>query len=102
MTTVRDIYNFIDSVIPFSTQESWDNSGFLAGDPDMGVHRIITALDITNKVIDEAFYENAELIVSHHPIIFTPIKSVMANSPVGRMINADIEGNFCHMHPYPL
>ena len=96
MTTVRDIYNFIDSVIPFSTQESWDNSGFLAGDPDMGVHRIITALDITNKVIDEAFYENAELIVSHHPIIFTPLKSVMANSPVGRMINAEISAICTH------
>ena len=74
MTTVRDIYEYIDSIIPFSTQEGWDNSGLLAGDPDMGVHRIITALDITNNVIDEAISENAELIISHHPVIFTPLK----------------------------
>lgn len=96
MTTVREIYDFIDSIIPFSTQESWDNSGFLAGDPDMGVHRIITALDITNKVIDEAISENAELIVSHHPVIFTPLKSVMTNSPVGRMILREISAICTH------
>lgn len=96
MTTVRDIYEYIDSIIPFSLQEGWDNSGFLAGDPDMGVHRIITALDITNNVIDEAISENAELIVSHHPVIFTPLKSVMAGSPVGRMIRAEISAICTH------
>ena len=96
MTTVRDIYDFLDSKIPFCTQESWDNSGLLAGDPDMSVHRIITALDITNKVIDEAFSENAELIVSHHPVIFTPLKAVMSDSPVGRMISRDISAICTH------
>ena len=96
MTTVRDIYNFIDRVIPFATQEGWDNSGFLAGDPNMAVHKIITALDITNKVIDEAFSENAELIISHHPVIFTPLKAVMSDSPVGRMISREISAICTH------
>ena len=44
MATVREIYEYIDSIIPFSTEESWDNSGFLAGDPDAKVTHILTAL----------------------------------------------------------
>ncbi|MCI7767352.1 MAG: Nif3-like dinuclear metal center hexameric protein [Oscillospiraceae bacterium] len=96
MAAVRDIYDFIDRIIPFGTQESWDNSGFLVGDPNMQVHKIITALDITNRVIDEAASENAELIISHHPVIFTPLKAVMSGSPVGRMISGNISAICTH------
>ena len=83
MTTVADIYSAINELIPFDTKESWDNCGMLAGDPDKGVTKIITALDITNDVIEEAKASGAELIVSHHPVIFSPLKSVTASSPVG-------------------
>lgn len=96
MTTVLDIYNAIDKLIPFSSQESWDNCGLLAGDPDKGIHRIVTALDITNSVIDEAVSLNAELIVSHHPVIFTPLRSVNANSPVGRLLSHNISAICTH------
>ncbi|MBP1548309.1 MAG: Nif3-like dinuclear metal center hexameric protein [Oscillospiraceae bacterium] len=96
MTTVQDIYNYIDSIIPFKTQEGWDNSGLLAGDPDMTVHRIITALDITNEVIGEAVSENAELIISHHPVIFTPLRAVMADSVVGRLLTHEISAICTH------
>ena len=54
MTTVADIYSAINELIPFDTKESWDNCGILAGDPDKGVTKIITALDSTNDVIEEA------------------------------------------------
>ena len=90
MATVREIYEYIDSIIPFSTEESWDNSGFLAGDPDAEVTHILTALDITVGVINEAVSEKAELIVSHHPLIFTPLKAVMKTSPAGRLISENI------------
>lgn len=96
MITVSDIYNEIDRLAPFASQESWDNSGILAGDPNMEVRRIIIALDITNAVIDEAAAENAELIVSHHPVIFSPLKSVMTDSPVGRLLSRGISAICTH------
>ncbi len=96
MITVSDIYNAIDGIIPFCVQESWDNSGLLAGDPDREVCRIVTALDITNKVIDEAASLNAELIVSHHPVIFTPLKAINANSPAGRLLSKNISAICTH------
>lgn len=101
MASVREIYEYIDSIIPFSTQESWDNSGLLAGDPDAEVTRILTALDITIGVINEAVSEKAELIISHHPVIFTPLKTVMANSPVGIMIQSEISA-ICSHTPFDM
>lgn len=96
MATVREIYEYIDSIIPFSTEESWDNSGFLAGDPDAKVTHILTALDITVGVINEAVSEKAELIVSHHPLIFAPLKAVMKTSPAGRLISENISAICTH------
>ena len=61
-TTVRDIYEFIDSIAPFRTQESWDNSGFLVGD----VSKEVTKVD---------------LLVSHHPVIFHPMKGLREQTP---------------------
>ena len=51
MATVKDIYNFIDSIAPFSTQEEWDNSGFLVGDEDAEVSKVLFALDATTDIV---------------------------------------------------
>lgn len=96
MTTVADIYSAINELIPFDTKESWDNCGMLAGDPDKCVTKIITALDITNDVIEEAKASGAELIVSHHPVIFSPLKSVTASSPVGRLLSGGVSAICTH------
>ena len=98
MTTVADIYSAINELIPFDTKESWDNCGMLAGDPDKGVTKIITALDITNDVIEEAKASGAELIVSDHPVIFSPLKSV--TGIVSRR-QAAVRWSFNNLHPYP-
>lgn len=76
MITVQEIYDGINQKAPFSLQESWDNSGLLAGDPDAPVQRVLLALDITDQVIDEAAALGAQLIVSHHPVIFNPVKHI--------------------------
>lgn len=76
MTTVEQIYHYLDEKAPFSIQESWDNSGLLVGDPHAPVHRVLLALDITDRVIQEAAEVEAQLIVSHHPVVFTPVKRV--------------------------
>lgn len=74
MTTTAQIFRFLDEKAPFSLQESWDNSGFLAGDPEATVQRVLLALDVTDQVVEEAGKLGAQLIVSHHPLIFTPVK----------------------------
>lgn len=88
MTTVEQIFHFIDSKAPFALQESWDNSGLLVGDPASPVQRVLLALDITDRVVEETEMLNAQLIVSHHPLIFTPVKrmTLAPNDLVGRKL----------------
>ena len=76
MATVRDIYSFLDEMAPFSSEMEWDNSGLLVGSFENEVHKVLMSLDITNEVVQEARELGAELIISHHPVIFNPIKSL--------------------------
>ncbi len=76
MTTVWEIYHFLDTKAPFALQEDWDNSGLLAGDASGEVQRVLVALDVTEQVIEEASALGAQLIVSHHPLIFRPVRQV--------------------------
>ncbi|MEG1942456.1 MAG: Nif3-like dinuclear metal center hexameric protein, partial [Angelakisella sp.] len=78
---VSEVYNVIDRFAPFSAAESWDNVGLLVGDMAAEVTGIMTALDITVQVIEEAESRGCNLLISHHPIIFDPLKSLMAGTP---------------------
>ena len=80
MVTVGEIYSYIDSIAPFDTQMDFDNSGLLVGSKNDKVDKVLLALDITNEVVEEANNLNANLIISHHPIIFKPIKSLSSDS----------------------
>ena len=86
MATVMDVYRFLDEKAPFSTQMNFDNAGFLVGRGDKEVHTILVALDITETVVEEAAQAGAELIVSHHPIIFIPAKHITDQDPSGRKL----------------
>ena len=79
---VIDIYNYIDSIAPFSTAMDFDNVGLLVGDINKPVNKILVSLDITDGAVEEAKKIGAELIVSHHPVIFNPIKTVLSDSVV--------------------
>lgn len=85
-TTVKEIYEFLDESYPFETQMSFDNAGFLVGDATETVENILVALDISTAVIEEAISKNCQLIVTHHPVIFTPLKSLIAQNPTEKMI----------------
>lgn len=74
MSKVIDFYKFIDSIAPFETQESWDNSGFLVGNGEKEVKKVLLALDVTEPVLKEAAEKGADLVVSHHPVIFGALK----------------------------
>ena len=91
MSTVRDIFQTLCQAAPLELQMDFDNSGFLLGHGDHQVTRALLTLDVTDAVIDEAIREKAELIVSHHPLIFHPLHSVTDDTPEGRRILRLIE-----------
>lgn len=78
--TVRDIYEYLNSVAQFKTQEDWDNSGIMAGDFDDEVKKILFALDFTPEVVKEAEELGCTLIVNHHPALFHPAKSFVSGT----------------------
>ena len=66
MATVREIYQYLDGLAPFSLQMEFDNAGFLVGRGETQVKRLLVALDITLPVAEEAAEKGCQLIVSHH------------------------------------
>lgn len=74
MVKIQDIYDFLCRLAPVETQMSFDNSGFLVGHINHPVSRVLLALDITDEVIEEAAMAKADLIISHHPLTFAPVK----------------------------
>ncbi|MCD8006968.1 MAG: Nif3-like dinuclear metal center hexameric protein [Oscillospiraceae bacterium] len=90
MTTVRDIYNYIDSFAPYQTQDSWDNSGLLVGDGDEPVTKALCALDASIPAILEAERLGCQLILTHHPIIFDPLKSLDSTVPAALLFKKGI------------
>lgn len=83
---VRDVYSWIHEIAPFDTAEKWDNSGLLCGSAENEVAGILCALDLTDAVLDEALREGANLIVTHHPILFSGRKNLCEDSAEGRLV----------------
>lgn len=79
--TVKDVFEYIGSIAPFEKQCEWDNSGLLVGDEQGEVKKIGVVLDITADAVEYASQNGIDLIVSHHPVIFRPAKSFLANDP---------------------
>ena len=84
--TVQNIYDLLNAVAPFETQEPYDNSGLLVGSPGQEVTGVLFALDVTEAVMDEALVRGANLIVTHHPLMFDPIRRVTDETYEGRLI----------------
>lgn len=90
MPNVREIYEYINSFAPFETQESWDNSGLLLGDPDKQVKTVAVMLDATKKTVEAAKEKGADMIVTHHPVIFSALKKITAGSVVYDLLTSGI------------
>lgn len=93
MATVREVYEYLDSLAPFNLQMSFDNAGFLVGHGDREVTKILVSLDITEEAACEAAKIGAELIVSHHPVIFHPAKNITDDTPTGRKLLTLVENH---------
>lgn len=92
MASVKDIHQILDTWAPFQIQMDFDNAGFLVGRGDREVNKILVALDITPEVAREAAEWGAQLVVSHHPVIFHPAKSVTDGDSTGLTLLTLIEG----------
>ncbi len=81
MYTVKDIFSFMDVIAPMKNLHKGDNSGLIVGDENSPVTKILFALDITCEAVREAAEIGAELIISHHPVIFHPLYNLNENDP---------------------
>ncbi len=101
MTTVADILQFIETIAPPYMKESWDNVGLLCGRKDRPVKKILVALDPFRNVIEEAIEEKADLIVTHHPLIFRdPLSAVNEDTEAGRCVLTLIENGIAAINAH--
>ncbi|MBO5343866.1 MAG: Nif3-like dinuclear metal center hexameric protein [Ruminococcus sp.] len=93
---ISDVYSYLDEKYPLSLQESWDNSGYIVESDSDECSKILLTLDITNASVDESVNKCADLIISHHPVIFNPLKKIQADTPVYKLVRSGV-GAIC-MH----
>lgn len=91
---IQRIMDCMESLAPEKLKENWDNVGLLVGESNgKDVSRILFALDVNDGVIDEAIKKECQLIITHHPVIFSSIKNVNDRTPLGRRIIRLIKNN---------
>lgn len=97
---VKDIAEAIERIVPKELQEEWDNSGLNVGFEDSEVSGVLTCLEVDKKVVREAKELGCSLIVTHHPLLFSGVKSILDSDPVGgvlmELIKAGISVYSCH------
>lgn len=90
MPVINDVYHCLDCFAPFASAESWDNVGLLAGAGETELTGILVALDVTRAALDAACNMGANLIVTHHPVIFSPLRSVPGGGILAELIRRDV------------
>ena len=95
---VKNLLNHLDKIAPFFLQESFDNSGIQFADLDAPVTKILLSLDVTQDVLNEAIENKVNLIITHHPLLFSPLKQItkQKNPLLYQVITAQI--NLIAMH----
>ena len=83
---VADIVRAVEAFAPLGIQESWDNSGLVIGSPADEVHGVLVGFDCTPELVDEAVACGADMIVTHHPLIFRGLKRIDPEDPVGQAV----------------
>ena len=84
---IHELYKFFNEKIPTSLSCDWDNDGLMCcGDPEREVRRVLVALDITAAVVAEAVAGKYDLVLSHHPLIFRPLRAVEPSDPVAKKV----------------
>ena len=100
MHTVDAVIHYLDEFAPRELAAEWDNVGLLLGDRDTDVHNVMTCLTVTPESTAEAIAEQAQLIVTHHPILFRPVKRLTTATPEGRMVLSLVRSNIAVYSPH--
>jgi len=100
MTSVTDFCEYLDSFAPPHLAEEWDNVGLLVGDPERMAQRVMTCLTITGASVAEAVQQQADLIVSHHPLPFRPLPRLTTSSTPGRLLLELVEARIAVYSPH--
>lgn len=93
MAKVHELLGFLNQLAPFSYQESYDNSGHLAGDPNDEIKGVMIALDCIESVVQEAIENGCNVVLTHHPIVFKGLKSLTGKNYVERTVIKAIRNN---------
>ncbi|NLC67298.1 MAG: Nif3-like dinuclear metal center hexameric protein [Clostridiaceae bacterium] len=91
----KDIMEALEEIAPPYFAEEWDNTGLIIGNRDKNIRSILVCLDVTSSTYEYAEKENIDMIISHHPLIFQPIKSIHVGDWKGRLISRIINKNIC-------
>jgi len=98
--TVEDVLQWMRHFAPLELAEEWDNVGLLVGDAGQPVERVMTCLTVTDGSADEAVARGAELVVTHHPMPFRPLKRLTNTSAPGRLLLKLIRAGICVYSPH--
>jgi dinuclear metal center YbgI/SA1388 family protein len=90
---LKDLTSYLDSAVPLSLQEGYDNSGLQVGLPERNISSAIITLDVTEKVLNEAISNKCDVVISHHPLIFHPVKHLTYNSATERILYEAVKNN---------
>ena len=85
---VREIYDYLDLIAPFDTAEEWDNCGLTVGSFNKDVKKIYIALDVTSDALNDAIDFGADLVITHHPMIFNPVSQITEDSLVYKAVKS--------------
>lgn len=93
---INEVYAYLDELYPVNSQEKWDNSGLIVQNYEMKCSKVLLTLDISYETVCEADCKGAELIVSHHPVIFDPIKNISPDNPLYHLAERNIAAICMH------
>lgn len=97
---LQDILAYLGRFAPWELAEPWDNVGLMIGSPDQEATGVLVALDPTLQVLEEAIRQKTNIILTHHPLIFHPLKSINTATPIGQFLRSalrhDIAVISCH------
>jgi dinuclear metal center YbgI/SA1388 family protein len=93
LASVKDISRLMESFYPLYIAEEWDNVGLQIGSPASPVKKIMVTLEVDREIVREAIAQQIDLIITHHPFFFKPIKSIKFNQPQGELIQQIIQHN---------
>lgn len=99
-TTVKELLALLEKIASFAFAETWDNVGLMIGEPEQKISGLLVALDPTEQVLEEAVAAKVNTIITHHPLIFHPLKSIRTDQVIGRFLQRAMSKNIsvigCH------